>query len=379
MLVTWNLVRWPLAALLFAAATAAVFRWSPRRRQPRWTWLIGGAVPAVGALRARDRRPERPLQVELDVRVDLRAARRYRRPDALDLRDLARAARWAAPSSRRRRPSERAPPSRVGTRTRPPAEPSAVTHRPGRRPVMSAPPAAGIDARRGAPGARGDHRRPGDRGQSHRDPAQRRPDLPRDARVDRRRPTHDRLPDVRVLERGRGCAVRGGARRASPRRRARAAAARRLGRAADRPGPGRDDGGGGRPRPMVPADPPGAAVQGEPPDPPQGRHRRRGGRVHRRRRHRRRVAGRRAQRAGVARHALPRPRTRPWTACGRPSWTTGPRATTSCSTRRSTRSPTSRRSGPRSSSACEERRRRAGATSRRSTSRCSTSPGRACG
>ena len=44
----WNLVRWPLAALLFAAATAAVYRWSPRRRQPRWTWLLGGALVSVG-------------------------------------------------------------------------------------------------------------------------------------------------------------------------------------------------------------------------------------------------------------------------------------------------------------------------------------------
>jgi YihY family inner membrane protein len=43
----WNLVRWPLAAVLFAAATAAVYRWSPRRRQPRWTWLLGGAIVSV--------------------------------------------------------------------------------------------------------------------------------------------------------------------------------------------------------------------------------------------------------------------------------------------------------------------------------------------
>jgi YihY family inner membrane protein len=44
----WNLVRWPLAAVLFAAATAAVYRWAPRRRQPRWTWLMGGAIVSVG-------------------------------------------------------------------------------------------------------------------------------------------------------------------------------------------------------------------------------------------------------------------------------------------------------------------------------------------
>jgi YihY family inner membrane protein len=48
LLTVWNVVRWPLAAVLFAAATAAVYRWAPRRRQPRWTWLLGGAVVSVG-------------------------------------------------------------------------------------------------------------------------------------------------------------------------------------------------------------------------------------------------------------------------------------------------------------------------------------------
>ena len=50
-------------------------------------------------------------------------------------------------------------------------------------------------------------------------------------------------------------------------------------------------------------------------DPPEGADRRRSGRVHRRGRHRRRMEGRRAQRARVARYALPPSRT----GGGRPS------------------------------------------------------------
>jgi YihY family inner membrane protein len=39
----WSIVRWPLAALLVTGAMALVFRWSPRRQQPRWSWLTFGA------------------------------------------------------------------------------------------------------------------------------------------------------------------------------------------------------------------------------------------------------------------------------------------------------------------------------------------------
>ena len=56
---------------------------------------------------------------------------------------------------------------------------------------------ATIDA--AAPHARRRHRRARDRGQPHRRAAQRRRDLPGDARGDRRRRAHDRLPDVRLL------------------------------------------------------------------------------------------------------------------------------------------------------------------------------------
>jgi uncharacterized BrkB/YihY/UPF0761 family membrane protein len=46
----WNLIRWPLAALLLAGATALVFRWSPRRRQPGFSWLTAGSVVGVALL-----------------------------------------------------------------------------------------------------------------------------------------------------------------------------------------------------------------------------------------------------------------------------------------------------------------------------------------
>lgn len=43
----WNVVRWPLAFALLVGATACVFRWSPRRRQPEWSWLAMGALLSV--------------------------------------------------------------------------------------------------------------------------------------------------------------------------------------------------------------------------------------------------------------------------------------------------------------------------------------------
>jgi YihY family inner membrane protein len=44
----WNWIRWPLALLLMTAAVALLFRWSPRRRQPAWSWLAFGATVSVG-------------------------------------------------------------------------------------------------------------------------------------------------------------------------------------------------------------------------------------------------------------------------------------------------------------------------------------------
>jgi uncharacterized BrkB/YihY/UPF0761 family membrane protein len=46
----WNVVRWPIGVALLVAAIALIFRWSPRRRQPGWSWLSFGAIVAVGLL-----------------------------------------------------------------------------------------------------------------------------------------------------------------------------------------------------------------------------------------------------------------------------------------------------------------------------------------
>ncbi len=41
---TWEILRWPVGVLLAVLATSAIFRLSPRRRQPGYTWLAFGAV-----------------------------------------------------------------------------------------------------------------------------------------------------------------------------------------------------------------------------------------------------------------------------------------------------------------------------------------------
>lgn len=43
----WNVVRWPLAIGLIFSTMALLFRWSPRRRQPAWSWLAYGAAISV--------------------------------------------------------------------------------------------------------------------------------------------------------------------------------------------------------------------------------------------------------------------------------------------------------------------------------------------
>jgi YihY family inner membrane protein len=43
----WNVVRWPLALLLMMAAIALLFRWSPNRHQPAWSWLAFGSTVSV--------------------------------------------------------------------------------------------------------------------------------------------------------------------------------------------------------------------------------------------------------------------------------------------------------------------------------------------
>jgi YihY family inner membrane protein len=39
----WQLVRWPLAIVLVVGGLALLSKWSPRRRQPHWSWLAYGA------------------------------------------------------------------------------------------------------------------------------------------------------------------------------------------------------------------------------------------------------------------------------------------------------------------------------------------------
>jgi YihY family inner membrane protein len=44
---TWALGRWPVGLALIAVAVTLLFRWSPRRRQPRMSWLAFGAAVSV--------------------------------------------------------------------------------------------------------------------------------------------------------------------------------------------------------------------------------------------------------------------------------------------------------------------------------------------
>jgi YihY family inner membrane protein len=44
---TWPYARWPLGLAVATLALAAMLRWSPRRRQPAWSWLMFGAALCV--------------------------------------------------------------------------------------------------------------------------------------------------------------------------------------------------------------------------------------------------------------------------------------------------------------------------------------------
>jgi YihY family inner membrane protein len=43
----WEALRWPIALVLLTLAIALVFRWSPYRRQPTWSWLAFGSAISV--------------------------------------------------------------------------------------------------------------------------------------------------------------------------------------------------------------------------------------------------------------------------------------------------------------------------------------------
>jgi YihY family inner membrane protein len=44
---TWPYLRWPLGLALATLALSAMLQWSPRRRQPAWSWLVFGATLCV--------------------------------------------------------------------------------------------------------------------------------------------------------------------------------------------------------------------------------------------------------------------------------------------------------------------------------------------
>ncbi len=46
---TLELLRWPLLAVLFLLALAALYRWAPDRDEPRWRWATPGAIFATVA------------------------------------------------------------------------------------------------------------------------------------------------------------------------------------------------------------------------------------------------------------------------------------------------------------------------------------------
>ncbi|GID26277.1 YihY/virulence factor BrkB family protein [Paractinoplanes brasiliensis] len=45
--VAWDFVRWPLSLLLIVVAVGLLFKYSPRRHQPGYSWLLFGAVVAT--------------------------------------------------------------------------------------------------------------------------------------------------------------------------------------------------------------------------------------------------------------------------------------------------------------------------------------------
>jgi YihY family inner membrane protein len=44
---TWPYARWPLGLVVATLAIAALLQWSPRRRQPAWSWLVAAAAVCV--------------------------------------------------------------------------------------------------------------------------------------------------------------------------------------------------------------------------------------------------------------------------------------------------------------------------------------------
>ena len=93
----WQAARWPLGLVLAAAGLALLSKWSPRRRQPRWSWLVFGALVGTSLWLVATAAPGRLLPLELDVRRDVRTARRDRRAVALGTALVHRVALRAQP------------------------------------------------------------------------------------------------------------------------------------------------------------------------------------------------------------------------------------------------------------------------------------------
>ena len=126
------IARWPLALVLMMAAMALLFRWSPRRHQPAWSWLAFGASVSVAAVGDRDTLLLGLFfRVEHVVRRHVRTARRHRRVVAVGAALVGRGAlrrrgRRATRSRARRRTANRRTRRRSST-------PSPTERRPHRR------------------------------------------------------------------------------------------------------------------------------------------------------------------------------------------------------------------------------------------------------
>ena len=46
----WSVGRWPLGFVFLTVAITAIFKWSPRRRQPGWSWLVVGAFLSIAGV-----------------------------------------------------------------------------------------------------------------------------------------------------------------------------------------------------------------------------------------------------------------------------------------------------------------------------------------
>ena len=245
----WNVVRWPIGIGLLIAATALVFRWAPRRRQPGWSWLSVGALAAVGLLALVTIALNLFFQFSTTFGSTYGPLAGHHRAGVLVVPSALAAFLYGCGARRRssrpfvpawRPPSSDAEGARVRAAGRPPGgrrlpivgagvvTPVAPPDAPGRTTAGRAPTTCAARWR-----ASSASRRP--KGTPSRSCATGR-DLPGDARgIDGAEP-HGRPADVRLLAAARsGRALRRGARRSAPGRRPRPRAARRVGRAPDRP------------------------------------------------------------------------------------------------------------------------------------------------